>query len=338
MAKKNYNNNNNKGQGTMGQKVEDTAVDTAVEKEGEIVMVDGVETVAYTKAEQVDSLGDNVITDSEDLDAVDSKVDEPVEDGKEDMAMAAKVDEYIEQEESDEIEKEDLSLIETPSPVDTDAETKTQLEDSTYPLAAVDTDEFKINEDTVDVTTLVFFNKKTINELISNYMEGAIVLDANTSILNTEENQKARLLIKTLNTINAAGGDKIETRILSYLSLYMEPTDLPKSPGMLMQLIAKEINEAKTISDLDMAIYILTRIFTNVASFNIRSFLKIGNDYSAAFKVDALQMVEAFSQLSTADDRKKKIGTIISLQKVFKSSTSFLNANGARLMIEHFSK
>ena len=339
MAKKNYNNNNNKGQGTMGQKVEDTAVDTAVEKEGEIVMVDGVETVAYTKAEQVDSLGDNITAESEDLDAVDSKVDEPEkEDGEEDMAMATKVDGYVEQDESDEIEKEDLSLIQTPSPVDTDAETKTQLKDSTYPpVATEDTDEFKINEDTVDVTTLVF-NKKTINELISNYMEGDIVLDANTSILNTEENQKARLLIETLNTINAAGGDKIETRILSYLSLYMEPTDLPKSPGMLMQLIAKEINEAKTISDLDMAIYILTRIFTNVASFNIRSFLKIGNDYSAAFKVDALQMVEAFSQLSTADDRKKKIGTIISLQKVFKSSTSFLNANGARLMIEHFSK
>lgn len=355
MAKNKFdrnNKNNTKGQETMGAKIEDTAVATAAETEEEIIPADGIET------EQVGSLGDNGVADSENLVPapefkegvdVEPKVDES-EDGGEDMDMEAKVLEseldaskVEEPEESSEIEKEDLYLFQTPSLVDTDAETKTQLEDSTYPpVATEDTDEFKvklgtIDTDTIDTTTLLF-NKKTINELILNYMEGDIVLDENTSILNSEENQRARNLIKTLNTINTGGGDKIETKILSYLSLYMEPTDTPKSPGMLMQLIAKEINEAKTISDLDMAIFILTRIFTNVASFNIRSFLKIGNDYSAAFKVDALQMVEAFSQLSTADDRKKKIGTIVSLQKAFKASTSFLTANGARLMIEYFSK
>lgn len=344
MAKKNYNNNNNnynKGKETMGQKIEDTEVKTSVdviETEGEVKLDIGAENLNDAEAEQVGSLGDNIITDSEDLDAVDSEFKE---DNEEDVNMEAKLDasKVEEPDKSSEIEKEDLSLIQTPSLVDTDTETKTQLEDST---ATEDTDEFKIklgtiDTDTIDITTLLF-NKKTINELILNYMEGDIVLDENTSILNSEENQRARNLIKTLNIINTGGGDKIETKILSYLSLYMEPTDIPKSPGMLMQLIAKEINEAKTISDLDMAIFILTRIFTNVASFNIRSFLKIGNDYSAAFKVDALQMVEAFSQLSTADDRKKKIGTIVSLQKAFKASTSFLTANGARLMIEYFSK
>lgn len=347
MAKNKFdrnNKNNTKGQETMGAKIEDTAVATAVETEEEIIPADGIET------EQVGSLGDNGVADSEDLDAVDSEFkignpDDLKEDSEEDVDMEAKLDasKVEEPEESSEIEKEDLSLIQTPSLVDTDAETKAQLEDSTYPpVATEDTDEFKVKLGTIDTatidTTTLLFNKKTINELILNYMEGDIVLDENTSILNSEENQRARHLIKTLNTINTGGGDKIETKILSYLSLYMEPTDTPKSPGMLMQLIAKEINEAKTISDLDMAIFILTRIFTNVASFNIRSFLKIGNDYSAAFKVDALQMVEAFSQLSTADDRKKKIGTIVSLQKAFKASTSFLTANGARLMIEYFSK
>ena len=202
MAKKKY--NNNKGQETMGAKIEDTAVATAVETEEEIIPADGIET------EQVGSLGDNGVADSENLVPapefkegvdVEPKVDES-EDGGEDMDMEAKVLEseldaskVEEPEESSEIEKEDLYLIQTPSLVDTDVETKTQLEDSTYPpVATEDTDEFKvIDTDTIDTTTLLF-NKKTINELILNYMEGDIVLDENTLIPGLTFDKLTKLL------------------------------------------------------------------------------------------------------------------------------------------------
>ena len=232
----------------------------------------------------------------------------------------------------DENKPVELIVENTPS---ADTEEGIKLEDSTYPPKEVliaGTDFNGADE------LLLAFDKTTINTLINEYMDVEIALDENTSMLNTVENQKARHLISTLNKINTESGDKVVTKILSYLNLYMEPTDIAKNPGMLMQLIAKEVNEAKTIDDLDMAMYILTRIFKSVASFNIRSFLKIGSEFHPEFKINALQMVEVFSQLATADERKAKVNATISLQKSFKTSTTFLNTNGARLMIEYFSK
>ena len=232
----------------------------------------------------------------------------------------------------DENKPVELIVENTPS---ADTEEGIKLEDSTYPPKEVliaGTDFNGADE------VVLAFDKTTINTLINEYMDVEIALDENTSILNTVENQKARHLISTLNKINTESGDKVVTKILSYLNLYMEPTDIAKNPGMLMQLIAKEVNEAKTIDDLDMAMYILTRIFKSVASFNIRSFLKIGSEFHPEFKINALQMVEVFSQLATADERKAKVNATISLQKSFKTSTTFLNTNGARLMIEYFSR
>lgn len=232
----------------------------------------------------------------------------------------------------DENKPVELIVENTPS---ADTEEGIKLEDSTYPPKEVliaGTDFNGADE------LLLAFDKTTINTLINEYMDVEIALDENTSMLNTVENQKARHLISTLNKINTESGDKVVTKILSYLNLYMEPTDIAKNPGMLMQLIAKEVNEAKTIDDLDMAMYILTRIFKSVASFNIRSFLKIGSEFHPEFKINALQMVEVFSQLATADERKAKVNATISLQKSFKTSTTFLNTNGARLMIEYFSR
>ena len=232
----------------------------------------------------------------------------------------------------DENKPVELIVENTPS---ADTEEGIKLEDSTYPPKEVliaGTDFNGADE------LLLAFDKTTINTLINEYMDVEIAFDENTSMLNTVENQKARHLISTLNKINTESGDKVVTKILSYLNLYMEPTDIAKNPGMLMQLIAKEVNEAKTIDDLDMAMYILTRIFKSVASFNIRSFLKIGSEFHPEFKINALQMVEVFSQLATADERKAKVNATISLQKSFKTSTTFLNTNGARLMIEYFSR
>lgn len=246
-------------------------------------------------------------------------------------------------EEKKEIVEEELKFT-PPPPASIPEEGLVELNSSTYPAV---TDVEKGIDDTIivnytdteeDIYSGLVFDKRTINDLIVNYMDAELVTDEATSMLNTVENQKARQLVNTLNKINTSTGDKAETRILSYLSIYLEPTTTAKNPGMLMQLIAKEINEAKTISDLDMSLYILTRIFKHVASFHMRSFLKIGSEYHSEFKVHALQMVEAFSQLATAEERKAKIGTIISLQKSFKTSTTFLTSNGAKLVIEYFSK
>lgn len=314
MAKKKHYNPNQKEGGTMP--------DNREQVEKELTVVDAEKDIG--ELEDVTAGGVSEMTDEEVADAFDKS-----KQGENEFLTNEEIDAMLDDSKED---KAGLVVENTPS---VDSEEGINLEDSTCPpkevlIAGVDFSG-------VDAIVLAF-DKTTINTLINEYMDVELVLDENTSMLNTVENQKARHLISTLNKINTESGDKVVTKILSYLNLYMEPTDIAKNPGMLMQLIAKEINEAKTIDDLDMAMYILTRIFKSVASFNIRSFLKIGSEFHPEFKINALQMVEVFSQLATADERKAKVNATISLQKSFKTSTTFLNTNGARLMIEYFSK
>ena len=314
MAKKKH--HNPKEGGTMP--------DNREQVEKELTVVDAEKDTG--ELEDVTAGGVSEMTDKEVTDAL----EENKQDGN-DFVAGEEIDAMTEDTE-DENKPVELVVENTPS---ANTEEGINLEDSTYPPKEV----LIAGADFGGVDAIVLaFDKTTINTLINEYMDVDLALDENTSMLNTVENQKARHLISTLNKINTASGDKIETKILSYLNLYMEPTDIAKNPGMLMQLIAKEVNEAKTIDDLDMAMYILTRIFKSVASFNIRSFLKIGSEFHPEFKINALQMVEVFSQLATADERKAKVNATISLQKSFKTSTTFLTTNGARLMIEYFSR
>ena len=314
MAKKKY--HNPKEGGTMP--------DNKEQVEKELTVVDAEKDIG--ELEDVTAGGVSEMTDEEVADA--SK--ESKQDGND--FVADEETDAMSEDTKDENKPVKLVVENTP-PIDSEEGIK--LEDSTYPPKEV----LIAGTDFIGADEVVLaFDKTTINTLINEYMDVEIALDENTSMLNTVENQKARHLISTLNKINTESGDKVVTKILSYLNLYMEPTDIAKNPGMLMQLIAKEVNEAKTIDDLDMAMYILTRIFKSVASFNIRSFLKIGSEFHPEFKINAVQMVEVFSQLATAEDRKAKVNATISLQKSFKTSTTFLTTNGARLMIEYFSR
>ncbi len=326
MAKKKH--HNPKEGGTMPDNREQVEKELTVvdaEKDiGELEDVTGGEDANANMEEGVEAGGVAKMTDEEVADAFGKN-----KQGENEFLTDEEIDAMLDDSKED---KTGLVVENTPS---VDSEEVIKLEDSTYPPKEVliaGTDFIGADE------AVLAFDKTTINTLINEYMDVELASDENTSMLNTVENQKARHLISTLNKINTESGDKVVTKILSYLNLYMEPTDIAKNPGMLMQLIAKEVNEAKTIDDLDMAMYILTRIFKSVASFNIRSFLKIGSEFHPEFKINALQMVEVFSQLATADERKAKVNATISLQKSFKTSTTFLNTNGARLMIEYFSK
>ena len=330
MAKKKH--HNPKEGGTMPDNKEQVEKElTVVDAEKDIGKLEDVissEDANANVEEGVEASGVAEMTDEEVADAFGKN-----KQGENEFLTDEEIDVMLADSEEDEEKPNELVVENTPSVIPTDG---IQLEDSTYPPVVIAGTGFDGAEEVVLAS-----DKKTINTLINEYMDAELVVSENTphtSMLNTVENQKARQLIATLNKINTAGGDKVVTKILSYLNLYMEPTDIAKNPGMLMQLIAKEVNEAKTIDDLDMAMYILTRIFKSVASFNIRSFLKIGSEFHPEFKINALQMVEVFSQLATADERKAKVNATISLQKSFKTSTTFLNTNGARLMIEYFSK
>ena len=315
-------------------------------KEGSNMPAEHEQTKDDTTEKEVEEMEGGVIT-TEEIGDMKEELGEIPEASEEEKILEPVEKEQKDVEEKKEIIEEELKLT-PPPPASIPGEGLVELDSSKYPVV---TDVEKGIDDTIivsytdaeeaieeDIYSGLVFDKRTINDLIVNYMDAELVTDESTSMLNTVENQKARQLVDTLNKINTSTGDKAETRILSYLSIYLEPTTTAKNPGMLMQLIAKEINEAKTISDLDMSLYILTRIFKHVASFHMRSFLKIGSEYHSEFKVHALQMVEAFSQLATAEERKAKIGTIISLQKSFKTSTTFLTSNGAKLVIEYFSK
>ena len=326
MAKKKH--HNPKEGGTMPDNKEQVEKElTVVDAEKDISEpedVIGGEDANANMEEGVEAGGVAKMTDEEVADAFGKN-----KQGENEFLTDEEIDAMLDDSEED---KTGLVVENTPS---VDSEEGIKLEDSTYPPKEV----LIAGTDFIGADEVVLaFDKTTINTLINEYMDVELASDENTSMLNTVENQKARHLISTLNKINTESGDKAVTKILSYLNLYMEPTDIAKNPGMLMQLIAKEVNEAKTIDDLDMAMYILTRIFKSVASFNIRSFLKIGSEFHPEFKINALQMVEVFSQLATADERKAKVNATISLQKSFKTSTTFLNTNGARLMIEYFSK
>lgn len=311
-------------------------------KKGSNMPAEHEQTKEEIAEKEVEEMEGGVIT-TEEIGDMKEELGEIPEASEEEKILEPVEKEQKDVEEKKETVEEELKFT-PPPPASIPEEGLVELNSSTYPVV---TDVEKGIDDTIivnyadaeeDIYSGLVFDKRTINDLIVNYMDAELVTDEATSMLNTVENQKARQLVNTLNKLNNATGDKAETRILSYLSIYLEPTTTAKNPGMLMQLIAKEINEAKTISDLDMSLYILTRIFKHVASFHMRSFLKIGSEYHSEFKVHALQMVEVFSQLATAEERKAKIGTIISLQKSFKTSTTFLTSNGAKLVIEYFSK
>lgn len=311
-------------------------------KKGSNMPAEHEQTKEEIAEKEVEEMEGGVIT-TEEIGDMKEELGEIPEASEEEKILEPVEKEQKDVEEKKETVEEELKFT-PPPPASIPEEGLVELNSSTYPVV---TDVEKGIDDTIivnyadaeeDIYSGLVFDKRTINDLIVNYMDAELVTDEATSMLNTVENQKARQLVNALNKINTSTGDKAETRILSYLSIYLEPTTTAKNPGMLMQLIAKEINEAKTISDLDMSLYILTRIFKHVASFHMRSFLKIGSEYHSEFKVHALQMVEVFSQLATAEERKAKIGTIISLQKSFKTSTTFLTSNGAKLVIEYFSK
>lgn len=191
------------------------------------------------------------------------------------------------------------------------------------------------------------FDKKSIDTIIKNYMNLELQDDEKDTahtIFNTEENKQARALVRFLGELAEASDDDFAKNIISHLSLFASENKQEKDAGLFMQLLAQDFNLAKDIEQIDMAIFILTRIFRYVRTFSFNQFLKgIADGYHPEFKVHALQFVEVFKELVTKEDRTKKIGTTISFAgnrdgrgKAFGVSNVFLNQNGSKLLTEYF--
>lgn len=189
------------------------------------------------------------------------------------------------------------------------------------------------------------FDKKTINDIISNYID-IEVSEEDVSIYNTVENKKARALIKALSEAAAreVKHNDMVIKTLAHLSIFMLDTKKEKDSGLLFQLLVQDFNNAKDVAEIDMSIYILTRLFKHVRSFSFTVILKgINSGYHPEFKVNVLQMHEVFSQLSTRAERDLKIDKTISFAnkkdgrgKAFNVSNVFLNQNGSKLLTQYF--
>ena len=85
--------------------------------------------------------------------------------------------------------------------------------------------------------------------------------------------------------------------------------------------------------------FVVTRTFKALRTFSepavVRSFREVKN---TEIKENSLLLSHLISQLATADDRKKKIGVTISLDKAVRISPNGLNQNGASLVKDYFKK
>lgn len=191
----------------------------------------------------------------------------------------------------------------------------------------------------------IVFDKKTINALILGYE--SIEVDADkVTVLNSIENKKARALIDTLYKASIGTKYTMATKTLEHLSIFMADTTKEKDSGLLFQLLAKGFNDAKSVDEIDMSIFILTRLFKNVRSFSFNVILKgINSGYHPEFKVNALQMHEVFKELGTQAERDMKIDKTVSFAnkadgrgKALGVSNVFLNQNGSKLLTQYFTE
>lgn len=137
----------------------------------------------------------------------------------------------------------------------------------------------------------------------------------------------------------------IVTRLLDAIETYLVTPASASKGGALIQTYAIEFNKAEKGDLTNLAIFMLTKLTgkeTEQRGLKSLSLASIVNTTRLVedkeVKQESLKLVDAFAELHSAEERKKKIDVLISLNKVFNVNPRYLNANAVEILKTYFAK
>ena len=181
------------------------------------------------------------------------------------------------------------------------------------------------------------FSKEALVEILDSTVT---VDDSKATIYNTVDDMIAAVKLEKIYKLTAKiGANNTISRVMSQ-ALKFASTSADKRKGdVLFSTLIREINGSTAGKDFDLLMFVVTRTFKALRTFSepavVRSFREVKN---TEIKENSLLLSHLISQLATADDRKKKIGVTISLDKAVRISPNGLNQNGASLVKDYFKK
>ena len=182
------------------------------------------------------------------------------------------------------------------------------------------------------------FSKEALVEILDS---AVIVDDSKATIYNTVDDMIAAVKLEKIYKLTAKiGANNTISRVMSQaLKFASTSADKRKGDVLFFSTLIREINGSTAGKDFDLLMFVVTRTFKALRTFSepavVRSFREVKN---TEIKENSLLLSHLISQLATADDRKKKIGVTISLDKAVRISPNGLNQNGASLVKDYFKK
>lgn len=137
----------------------------------------------------------------------------------------------------------------------------------------------------------------------------------------------------------------IITRLLDAIETYLVTPASASKGGALVQSYAIELNRAEKGDLTNLAIFMLTKLTgkeTEQRGLKSLSLTSIVNTTRLVedreVKQESLKLVDALAELHSAEERKKKVDVLISLNKAFTVNPRYLNANAVEILKTYFSK
>jgi len=137
----------------------------------------------------------------------------------------------------------------------------------------------------------------------------------------------------------------IITRLLDTVEMYLVTPASASKGGALVQTYAIEFNRAEKGDLTNLAIFMLSKLTgkeTEKRGLKSLSLASIVNTTRLVedreVKQESLKLVDALAELHSAEERKKKVNVLISLNKAFNVNPRYLNANAVEIFREYFSK
>jgi len=276
-------------------------------------------------------------------------------------AVVEDVETPVEVEETEEIEVEETETEDTgesivePETIDASEETETEeipevkesiVEPTVEPVDTPEEDieaepevETKETEETTEEKEeeVSDFSKEALIEILDSTVE---IDETKATIYNTVDDMVAAAkLEKIYKMVAKAGANTPVARVISQALKFANTSADRRKGDILFSTLMREINTSTPGKDFDLLMFVVTRTFKALRTLSetavVRSFREVRN---VEVKQSSLLLSHLISQLATAEDRKKKIGVTISLDRAVQVSPNGLNQNGANLIKDYFKK
>lgn len=218
-----------------------------------------------------------------------------------------------------------------------DAASKETAEDKTEDKVEEPETEETEPEDKVEEPEYNVFSKENVIAILDSEVE----IDASkATIYYTEDDMIAAAKLEKLYKLSIKlGSNTPVARVLSQTLKYASTSADKRKGDMLFGTLMREINGSTPGKDFELLMFVVTKTFKALKTLSetaiVRSFREVKN---VEVKQSSLLLSHLISQLATADDRKKKIGVTISLDRAVQVSSNGLNQNGANLVKDYFKK